>query len=173
MIGRFFRRLFGRRPKAPTIEWRGELNRVDARAEPEPVERTSSEPETSGGFYTDRPEEVPIETPGPPAPLQGEDRRTGDRRSGDRRALPPPPPPPPPPAPMVPAPVQGSVPGEEAAAPAALEPFETIESLKPAPGRVHLMMEDGTIEEVPIDPEVAERARYLAENLINRAKRKE
>jgi hypothetical protein len=50
-----------------------------------------------------------------------------------------------------------------------LVPLSGIEALEHTePGRVILVLQDGSVEDVPADPEVAERARYLADNLIRR-----
>jgi hypothetical protein len=53
--------------------------------------------------------------------------------------------------------------------PAAAALITAIESLEPhAPGHVTLVLQDGSVEDVPADPQVADRARYLAANLIKR-----
>jgi hypothetical protein len=100
MIRRLLRRIFGRRPRPATIEWR--MGTPSAAA-------PSARPDATAP-------QVAVPQPAPP------------------------PPPPPPPSPLEPA----------------------------APGGIRLVLEDGTVQEVPADPEMAERARYLAENLIRR-----
>ena len=110
-------------------------------------------------FFGGRNAARPVNPPPPPIP-----------RPTPVAAAPPPPPPAPAPALAAPTPVVADTSAVEetparGVTPSAAAPLASSRTITD-PGRVRFVLEDGSLAEPEIDPELEERLRYLVDNIV-------